>query len=134
MAGKVFTRTGRPEVRLRIHNALREGTRDPACRDLPDCPLLHRHAPDLDSFLRAFRFRHTRGAYRAGLKPAPGGGRLHDLLAALEAEGGEAALARFYRDVCTATPELRARLHRHGLLREIAFDPAATRARSGPAT
>jgi len=136
VAGKVFTRTGQEGIGLRIHNALRDGSRDPDCVELPDCPLLHRHAPDLAHFLAAFRFRHARGSYRSELKPVRGGAGLtmHQFFAALESEGGEDALAAFFHEVCTATPALRDKLSRHGLLREIAFDPARTRRRIFPDT
>jgi len=62
------------------------------------------------------------------------GGNMHALLRSLEAEGGEAALRRFWEEVCVATPGLRARLAAHGHLHAIALDLDAARARHFPAT
>ena len=47
---------------------------------------------------------------------------MNQLFAMLEAEGGERGLRRFYREVCTATPELRARLQSYGRLRAVRLD------------
>jgi len=136
VAGKVFVRTGLPDTGLRIHNAFRGKEKDPEPAHLDAVELCHLHAPDWPSWQRAYRFRLAQGSYRAGLKPPPGAMgealAMHDLFSLLESERGEAALADFFHEVCTATPALRARLDAEGLLREIALDLDAKRARHFP--
>jgi hypothetical protein len=136
VAGKVFVRTDVEGASLRIHNALRDGTKDPAPVELHETALCHFHAPDWPRWLSAYRFRLARGSYREGLKPAPLSGpeglNMNALFTRLEAQGGEAALARFFAEVCTATPALRSALSAHGLLRGLALDLDAKRARHFP--
>lgn len=132
VAGKVLVRTGLTGISLRIHNAFRDGTRDPAPAELPDTLLCHQHAMDWDHWHATYRFRLTEGSYRPGLKPAPLSGAaglsMNALFHRLEESGGEAALRRFFAEVCTATPALRARLAAHGHLHAIALDLDAKRA------
>lgn len=136
VAGKMFYRTGIAELRVQIHNVFVGDRMNPGERPLADTELLHIHAPAWGTFRRALDYRLEQGSYRAGLKPnAPreeGGVTMHELLNALIDEGGEAMLRRFFREVCTATPELRARLSAHGLLRSHALNLAAKRARHFP--
>jgi hypothetical protein len=47
---------------------------------------------------------------------------MHELFSLLENDGGETALRRFFDEVCTATPDLRARLAAHGHLHSVALD------------
>lgn len=123
VAGKVFVRTGLPDISLRIHNAFREKVVDDAAEDLPDTLLCHLHAPSWDDWQAAYRFRLAQGSYREELKPAPqsdgSGLNLHALFSMLENEGGEDALRRFYDEVCVASTDLRARLAAHGTLHEV---------------
>lgn len=134
VAGKIFVRTGQDAISLRIHNAFRNGVMDDAAAELPDTRLAHLHAPGWESFLAAYRFRLAQGSYRSELKPASGeeGMNMHALFSMLEAEGGEAALRAFYNEVCTATPDLRARLARFGLLHRLRLDLDSKIARHFP--
>ncbi|MEL7258072.1 MAG: glycosyltransferase family 2 protein [Pseudomonadota bacterium] len=136
VAGKVFVRTGQKDVSLRIHNAFRAGEMDREPVELSQAKLVHMHAPDWEHWNAHYRYRLQHGSYRADLKPAPqpdgAGLNMNAFFAMLESEGGEDALRRFYRDVCTATPELRQRLQDHGLLHKITLDLAACRARHFP--
>lgn len=133
VAGKVFVRTGVPDVSLRIHNAFRGKEMDSDEPEMPDTRLCHLHAADWQDWHARLRYRHASGAYRPEIKPAGAGALpIHELLAMLEAEGGEAALRRFYEEVCVAHPALRARLARHGHLHAIALDPGAARERHFP--
>jgi len=135
VAGKVFVRTGRPGISLRIHNAFCDKVMDDAARDLPDTLLCHLHAPSWDDWQAAYRFRLAQGSYREALKSAPqsdAGLNMHALFRMLEDGGGEAALRRFYDAVCVATPDLRARLAAHGMLHEITLDLDRKRARYFP--
>ena len=123
VAGKVFVRTGLPDISLRIHNAFRNKVMDDAPVELPDTHLCHLHAPSWEDWQAAYRFRLEQGSYRDSLKPAPqpggGGLNMHALFRMIEAEGGETALRRFYDEVCVASPALRARLAAHGALHSI---------------
>jgi hypothetical protein len=102
--------------------------------ELSDAMLAHLHAPAWADFLAAYRFRLAQGSYRSELKAASGddGLNMHALFSMLEADGGEAALRAFYDEVCTATPDLRARLARHGLLHGVTLDLAAKRKKHFP--
>ncbi|MFB9150588.1 glycosyltransferase family 2 protein [Roseovarius ramblicola] len=135
VAGKVFVRTGDPEVSLRIHNAFRHGEMDASPPEMPGTRLCHLHATGWAQWRDTYAYRIAHGSYRAGLRPAAPDGsglNMHALLRMLEDEGGEAALRRFWREVCVATPALRARLEAHGRLHAIPLDPAAARARQFP--
>lgn len=131
VAGKVFVRTGLENVSLRIHNAFFGRVQDAAPARLDDTRLVHMHGHSWDHWLDMFRFRMTQGSYRDTLRPAPMPDgvalTMNQLFAMLQAEGGEDALAAFYREVCTATPELRARLERHGHLHAVRLDLDAKR-------
>lgn len=136
VAGKVFVRTGIDRASLRIHNAFFERIQDPAPARLDDTLLVHLHGHSWEHWLALYRFRMARGSYRDGLRaaPMPDGVALtmNQLFSMLEAEGGEAALAAFYREVCTATPGLRARLEAHGQLYCVRLGLDAKRRRHFP--
>lgn len=126
VAGKVFVRTEQENVSLRIHNAFFNGTADPDPPPLDNMALVHLHAQSWEHFQQYYRFRLSKGSYRESLKPAPMPDgialNMNQLFAALEADGGEDALLAFYEEVCTATPELRARLEQYGHLHAIKLD------------
>jgi hypothetical protein len=136
VAGKVLVRTGLTGISLRIHNAFRDGVRDDLPAELPDTQLCHLHATDWPNWDATYRFRLQEGSYRRGLKPAPLSGpdglSVNAFFQALEQTGGEAALRRFFTEVCTATPALRARLAAHGRLHAVALDLDAKRSRHFP--
>lgn len=135
VAGKIFVRTGIEKLNLRIHNAFVEGVQIENRHDLDETLLCHLHAPDWAAWLRAYRYRLAHGSYRAALKGNGSGGiTMNALFQAIEADGGESALRAFYDEVCTATPDLRGRLERHGLLHRIALDPDSARQRNFPAS
>ncbi|MBC7133668.1 MAG: glycosyltransferase family 2 protein [Roseovarius sp.] len=134
VAGKVLVRTGLPGISLRIHNALRDNAPDPCPPELGGTRLCHLHARDWQDWRARLRYRHAAGAYRPDIRPAGAGAlSIHALLARIEAESGEAGLRAFFREVCTATPALRARLAAHGHLHAVALDLEAKRARHFPA-
>ncbi len=135
VAGKVFVRTGDPEVRFRIHNAFRSGEMDASPPELQGTRLCHLHATGWEHWRATYAYRLAHGSYREGLKPAAPDGtglNMNALFRRIEAEGGEAALRRFWQEVCVATPGLRARLDAHGHLHAIALDADAARARHFP--
>lgn len=133
VAGKLFARTTLAGAEFRIHNLLQDGTRNPGHAELPGIALCHMHAPDAETWLAHYRFRHASGSYRAELKPPrppeDGGMSLHEMLAAIEAEAGEPGLRAFFDEVCTARPALLEALAAEGLLRRVTIDLDAARAR-----
>ena len=136
VAGKVFVRTGLPDVSLRIHNAYIERQADPDPAPLDATPLVHMHAYSWAHFHKLYHFRLSQGSYRESLKaaPMPDGIALNmnQLFSTLENEGGEEAVRAFYKEVCTATPELRNRLEQVGHLHAVRLDLEAKRQRHFP--
>ncbi|WP_281968138.1 glycosyltransferase family 2 protein [Roseovarius nanhaiticus] len=133
VAGKIFVRTGAEEVSLRIHNAFGAAGRLPNDVDLDGTRLCHLHAPSYDAWQRAYRYRLAAGSYRPDLQgPSSVPTTMNALFTAIEEDGGEEALRRFYDEVCTATPELRTRLEAHGHLHRIDLNLDAARARVFP--
>ena len=123
LAGKVFVRTGLPNMHLRIHNVFQKGEMLD-CHDAPpEITLAHAHAKTWDDWIAAYRYRVTKGSYRPELRPNrpydQGGLSLNDLFSMIESESGEDGLRAFFDEVCADTPELRSRLRDHGLLREV---------------
>ena len=122
LAGKVFVRTGMDEVRVQIHNAFRGDTQIAALDPQPGIRLAHCHARSWEQWIAAYRYRLTKGSYRTELAPNrprdKGGISVHDLFRQIEKADGEAGLRAFFEEVCADTPRLRARLAKHGLLRE----------------
>ncbi|MBY5932255.1 glycosyltransferase family 2 protein [Tateyamaria omphalii] len=133
VAGKLFVRTGLPEMEVRIHNAFRNGTMLPDAAELTEIDLAHCHATSWDAWHRAYAYRIEKGSYRAELKPATQGTlSLHALLRKLEADQGEAGLRTFYDEVIGNSDDLRARLRAHDALRIVDLDLAAKVARHFP--
>jgi hypothetical protein len=136
VAGKVFVRTGLDAVSLRIHNAFFDRRQDPDPARLDAMHLVHLHAHSWPHWQETFRFRMAQGSYRDSLRaaPMPDGIALtmNQLFSMLEDDGGEPALRAFYREVCTATPDLRARLDRHGHLHAVRLDLDTKRQKQFP--
>lgn len=126
VAGKVFVRTGLPDISLRIHNAFKNKILCDDVEELHELKLCHLHAATWDQWLAAYRYRLSHGSYRAELKPAPHSDgytlNMHEFFQMLEAEGGEMALRKFFTEVCTATPDLCHRLADHRHLHSLNLD------------
>ena len=126
VAGKLFVRTGLPDVTVRIHNTFQGDTMNPAEVELEQIELAHVHVKSWATWLAAYRYRLEHGSYRAELAPsraqANNGMNLHALLNQIEAEAGQDGLRAFFAEVCADTPQLRARLQGHGLLRQVRLD------------
>lgn len=139
VAGKLFVRTGLENIRFKIHNLETEQGLNPGERPLPDTDLLHLHADSWEHWIATYRYRKDKGSYRSELAPPtqppgvkqrdPLAPNLHQLFAVLEQDKGEAGLRHFFTEVCTATPDLTARLDQFGYLRRVPLDLAATRHR-----
>ncbi len=136
LAGKLFLRTGLPDLKLRIHNAFLGDEMNPGEVELPGIDLAHLHAKDWTHFLSAYRYRLERGSYRADLAPSRprdrGGISLHDLFHRIEAESGEEGLRAFFDEVAADTPRLRAALSERGLLRRVDLPLDALRRKHFP--
>lgn len=137
LAGKVFVRMGLDGIRLRIHNAFQNDEEVKGLDMSQDVlALAHCHAKTWDDWLAAYRFRVTRGSYRAELGPnkprEQGGMSMHELFAMIEQEDGEAGLRSFFDEVCADSPDLRARLDAHGMLRVANLDLDAALLRHFP--
>lgn len=136
VAGKVFVRTGLSDISLRIHNAFINKQMDDKAEELHELYLCHHHAATWDHWLAAYRYRLSMGSYRAELKPAPHSDgyafNMHEFFQMLEEDGGQAALNRFFTEVCTATPELQKRLASFGHLHRISLDLDSKRMRHFP--
>ncbi|WP_299591685.1 glycosyltransferase family 2 protein [uncultured Tateyamaria sp.] len=123
VAGKLFVRTGLPDIQIRIHNAFQAGQILPNPVELPEIALAHCHAKSWEAWRNTYAYRLEKGSYRAELKPAmaaeSGGITLHEVFNHLEASEGEDGLRAFYDEVIGDSPDMRARLQAHGLLREV---------------
>tara|TARA_R110002049_G_scaffold23545_3_gene83297 strand:- start:14028 stop:14984 length:957 start_codon:yes stop_codon:yes gene_type:complete len=126
LAGKVFARTGLPDVRVQIHNVFQSGSAIDGPDQQPGIDLAHLHAKTWDDWIAAYRYRLAKGSYRAELGPYKprdkGGVSMHDLFTQIESERGEAGLRAFFDEVCADTPRLRAALAEHGYLRVVNLD------------
>ncbi|SLN50162.1 hypothetical protein ROA7450_02481 [Roseovarius albus] len=126
VAGKIFVRTGRPGIRIRIHNAFVNGKRMANAHELTGMRLLHLHAPSWAHWRRSYRFRLQKGSYRAELTSNARQSQqkitMNELFSTIEESGGEAALQEFFTEVCVATPELREKLETLDHLHAISLD------------
>ncbi|WP_170759635.1 glycosyltransferase family 2 protein [Ruegeria lacuscaerulensis] len=124
--GKVFARTGLPRISYRIHSLFQNGERLPRKAELSGVDLCHRHAPDWEHWRAHFQFRLERGSYQAGMSPnVPrelGGMNMNELLSWIEAEEGTAGLRAFFNEMSGSTPDVRARLEQHGMIRHRPLD------------
>ena len=140
IAGKLFVRTGGRasgrKISFRIHNVFEGDEMNPGEHEWPDVSVAHCHAKTWEDWQALLPFRREKGSYRAELPPAStdAGGKinLHALFQSIEDAQGPAGLRLFYDEVVADTPELRARLEQHGLLRRINLDLDATLARHFP--
>lgn len=124
-AGKIFVRTGLPDIEIRIHRAF-DGNKNPlGDAHLPDAELCHLHVQSWEKWLKIMKFRLTKGSYRAELEQSISvmSGRMsrHNLFSALTAEGNN-DLRTFFEEVCLATPQLLEKLESNGMLRAYNLD------------
>ena len=136
LAGKMFLRSGLDDITFKIHYAFQGDAGLPPAEELEQIDLAHCHAKSWEDWRAAFRYRHEQGSYRAELRPATqpekGGMSLHDLFRQIEADEGEAGLRAFYDEVIGDSPDLRARLSAHDMLRIVPLDLDVPMARHFP--
>lgn len=70
VAGKLFVRTGLPDIQIRIHNAFQAGQMLPNPIEMSEVTLAHCHAKSWEAWRAAYAYRLEKGSYRAELKPA----------------------------------------------------------------
>lgn len=120
--GKIFVRTGIEGLKIRIHQCFVGELKNPCAVDLKNVDLCHFHARDWEHWITHYRYRHSRGAYRANLKPFRAfhadGPTMHEALTALEISRGEEGLRAFYDEFCANTAARRALLQKFGMLRD----------------
>lgn len=112
-AGKTMARTGLAEVRFGVHMLKRDGREISAVERSPDLTVLHRHAPDWDSFAAHLAFRLSKGSYRSRDKNQIG---LGDIIDVLIQEHGHDGPRRLFDEVCSARPEVVRKLEAEGML------------------
>ncbi len=136
VAGKLFFRTRIEGLSMKIHNIQLGEVQNPGQVELDQTELCHMHAQRWQDFIKSYRYRLEQGSYRPALAPnrprETGGMSMHELFTYIESTEGEAGLRAFYDETCRATPDLRARLDAHGLLRCHDLDLDAKRARHFP--
>ena len=131
LAGKVFVRSQLIDVRINIHNAFQNNVEIKSTNlDQDTLALAHCHATTWETWLTAYRYRLAKGSYRSELAPNKsrdtGGVTIHELFNMIERREGEVGLRAFFDEVCADTPQLRARLDHHGLLRKVNLQLSST--------
>lgn len=124
--GKLFARTGLPDISFRIHNIRQGDVENPGMVWQPGLSLLHHHAPSWEAWRAAYDYRLAKGSYRAELRHGPssklGPINPHTLFRTLAAQNGERALRGFFDEVAADTAAHRALLAGEGLLRVCDLD------------
>lgn len=134
VAGKMAYRTGIEGFHVKLHNAFLGENMNPGQVELSALNLCHFHGDVWEEWITQFAYRHAKGAYRAELTAAPCGARsMHEILADVQARGGEAGLRRFWQELCTPRPALLEGLEAHGLLHWHRIDTAQMVAKHFPA-
>ncbi|MDK3071938.1 glycosyltransferase family 2 protein [Sedimentitalea sp. JM2-8] len=137
LAGKVFVRTGLPDISLRIHNVYQGGDENPNEVPLDDVDLCHFHVRNWDQWISAYRFRLLKGSYRMNPAKVPSQAdgaapTLHRLLRTVERDRGRQGLRDFFETLCADTQDHRDRLAAKGLLRLRDLNLAEKRRRHFP--
>ena len=135
-AGKIFVRTGLPDIQFRIHKAFRKETELAPHQELTQINLAHHHSHSWEDWRRRYAYRVKQGAYRPVLDPGrkekTGQLTMNDLFTFLEQDAGEEGLRAFFEEVTVDTPDLRKRLDNEGILREVDLDLNAALQRHFP--
>ncbi|KII19227.1 glycosyltransferase family 2 protein [Phaeobacter sp. S60] len=135
-AGKLFARTGLPDIQYRIHNLFQHGEKNTRETEQEELQICHRHAASWDDWQGSYRFRLARGSYRPGLGagfPARFGGlNKHELLTMIEQDHGIDGLRRFFGEINAELPEVYDALRLRGMIHYCPLDLAAKRRQHFP--
>lgn len=132
LAGKVFVRTGLPDISLRIHNVYQGERENPHEAPLDDMDLCHHHVRNWDQWISAYKFRLQKGSYRMARLQGDAGLTLNRLLSAVERDRGVKGLRDVFEALCADTQDHRDRLAAKGLLRLRDLDLGEKRRRHFP--
>lgn len=111
--GKSVARTGLSDVRFGVHLLKRNGVESKAVERVQSANILHRHAPDWESFKAHLEFRLAHGSYRNHDAARLGLGDIIDVLRDAHGEDGPRLL---FDEVCMARPEVLQALEKHNML------------------
>ncbi|MFV1594421.1 glycosyltransferase family 2 protein [Phaeobacter sp. JH20_36] len=130
-AGKLFARTGLPDIQFRIHNLFQHGEKNTREQEQNALQICHRHAPSWEAWQDSYRFRLKQGSYRPGLAAGfsrnLGGLNTHDLLSMIEEEHGSEGLKRFFGEINAEAPDIYQRLQKRGMIHHCPLDLTAKR-------
>ncbi|MGH1578329.1 glycosyltransferase family 2 protein [Planktotalea sp.] len=111
--GKSIARTGRSDLRFGVHMLKRDGVEIKNTKRVETLTVLHRHAPDWESFQEHLAFRLSKGSYRDRGQSRLGLGDIIDLL---REEHGDAGPRKLFDEVCAYRREVVETLEQHGML------------------
>ncbi|WP_424833467.1 glycosyltransferase family 2 protein [Ruegeria sp.] len=119
--GKLFVRTGMPNISDRIHNVFQNNQLLPCKTELPQIELCHRHAPDWEHWIAHYRFRMAKGSYKPDMAPnvprERGGLNKNELFSWIEEELGTEGLRAFFDEISAVHPAVMQRLKDHDMIR-----------------
>jgi hypothetical protein len=112
-AGKTFARTGLKDVRFGVHLLKRSGVEIENAKRIQSLNLLHRHAPDWESFAAHLEFRLQKGSYRDRGQSRLGLGDIIDLL---HEEHGSDGPRQLFDEICGYSADVVQKLEQNGML------------------
>ncbi len=112
-AGKTIARCGIEDIRFGVHLLKRNGVEVKNSTRVQNLNVLHRHAPDWDSFERHLDFRLSKGSYRDRGQARLG---LADIIDISKEEHGAAGPRQLFDEVCAARPEVVEILDKNAML------------------
>ena len=112
-AGKTIARTGLDDVRFGVHLLKRNGEEIENSKRIQSLNLLHRHAPDWESFAAHLEFRLQQGSYRDRGQSKLGLGDIVDLL---REEHGSEGPRQLFDEICGYDADVVQKLEQNGML------------------
>ncbi len=112
-AGKTIARTGLNDVRFGVHLLKRNGVEIENSKRIQSLNLLHRYAPDWDSFAAHLEFRLQKGSYRDRGQSKLSLGDIVDLLSE---EHGSDGPRQLFDEICGYHADVFQKLKQSGIL------------------
>ncbi len=112
-AGKTMARTGLSDVRFGVHMLKRNGKELENTKRVQSLNVLHRHAPNWESFQSHLEFRLSIGSYRDRGQARLG---LGDIIDILQEDHGDLGAKQLFDEICLARPALIDTLEAEGML------------------